>query len=161
MIRRLAVSQNLITPMTSTPSCTSSTRKMNSAVSRERRASGDVFIGTGLLANTSEQRSWYEASQLNDRVVLDMDESLLEKLALVPGFERATVPLALFRGVDRPIPTVMSATRRRTISPTRSPRRWRNIGSYSRCNSSRGITIPILWHREKVIPVHPGAMKYY
>src|SRR5450759_1016 len=86
MIRRLAVSQNLITPMTSTPSCTSSTRKMNSAVSRERRASGDVFIGTGLLANTSEQRSWYEASRLNDLVFLDMDESLLEKLALVPGF---------------------------------------------------------------------------
>ena len=33
-------------------------------VSREKRASGDVFIGTGLLANTPEQRSWYEASQL-------------------------------------------------------------------------------------------------
>jgi hypothetical protein len=76
-------------------------------VSREKRASGDVFIGTGLLANTPEQRSWYEASQLNDLVFLDMDEPLLEKLALVPGFERATVPLALFRGVDRPIPTVM------------------------------------------------------
>jgi len=48
-------------------------------VSREKRASGDVFIGTGLL----------------------------ERLARVPGYERATVPLALFRGVDRPIPTVM------------------------------------------------------
>lgn len=60
-------------------------------VSRERRASGDVFIGTGLLANAPEQRSWYEASQLNDLVFLDMDEPLLEKLAHVPGFERATV----------------------------------------------------------------------
>src|SRR4051794_33189064 len=76
-------------------------------VSREKRASGDVFIGTGLLANTPEQRSWYEASQLNDLVFLDMDEPLLDKLARVPGFERATIPLALFRGVDRPIPTVM------------------------------------------------------
>jgi hypothetical protein len=37
-------------------------------VTREKRASGDVFIGAGLLANTPEQRSWYEASQLNDLV---------------------------------------------------------------------------------------------
>ena len=76
-------------------------------VSREKRASGDVFIGTGLLANTPEQRSWYEASQLNDLVFLDMEEPLLAKLAQQPGYERATIPLALFRGVDRPIPTVM------------------------------------------------------
>ena len=33
---------------------------MPSNASREKRASGDVFIGTGLLANTPEQRSWYE-----------------------------------------------------------------------------------------------------
>src|SRR5215469_1873404 len=45
-------------------------------VSREKRASGDVFVGTGLLANTPEQRSWYEASQLNDLVFLDMEEPL-------------------------------------------------------------------------------------
>jgi len=43
-------------------------------VSREKRASGDVFIGTGLLANTPELRSWCEASQLNDLVFLDMEE---------------------------------------------------------------------------------------
>jgi hypothetical protein len=73
-------------------------------VSREKRASGDVFIGTGLLANTPEQRSWYEASQLNDLVFLGMDEPLPGKLAQQPGYERATVPLALFRGVDQPIP---------------------------------------------------------
>src|SRR5215469_17814868 len=78
-----------------------------SRVTREKRASGDVFIGTGLLANTPEQRSWYEASQLNDLVFLDMEEPLLARLAQEPGYQRATVPLALFRGVDRPIPTVM------------------------------------------------------
>jgi TRAP-type uncharacterized transport system substrate-binding protein len=36
-----------------------------------------------------------------------MEEPLLANLAQEPGYERATVPLALFRGVDRPIPTVM------------------------------------------------------
>jgi TRAP-type uncharacterized transport system substrate-binding protein len=76
-------------------------------VTREKRASADVFIGTGLLANTPEQRSWYEASQLNDLVFLDFDAPLIEQVAREPGFVRATIPLALFRGVDRPIPTVM------------------------------------------------------
>ena len=80
---------------------------MPTTASREKRASADVFLGTGLLANTPEQRSWYEASQLNDLVFLDFDEPLIQQLARVPGFVRATVPLALFRGVDRPIPTVM------------------------------------------------------
>src|SRR5438045_8300851 len=50
-------------------------------VSREKRASADVFIGTGLLANTPEQRSWYEASQLNDLVFLDFEEPLIARLA--------------------------------------------------------------------------------
>ncbi len=80
---------------------------MPSNASREKRASGDVFIGTGLLANTPEQRSWYEASQLNDLVFLDFEEPLIVRLAREPGYQRATVPLALFRGVDRPIATVM------------------------------------------------------
>lgn len=141
---------------------------MNSAVSRERRASGDVFIGTGLLANTSEQRSWYEASQLNDLVFLDMDESLLEKLALVPGFERATVPLALFRGVDRPIPTVMR------------PNHFIYVRDEAPDDFAYAVAKALAEHRQlfqvqlepwyydpdtvassKVIPMHPGAMKYY
>lgn len=77
------------------------------SASREQLASADAFIGAGLLANTPEQRSWYQASQLNDLVFLDFDDPLIQQLARVPGFVRATVPLALFRGVDRPIPTVM------------------------------------------------------
>jgi hypothetical protein len=38
---------------------------------REHRATADVFIGTGLMANTPEQGWWNEASQLNDLVFLD------------------------------------------------------------------------------------------
>src|SRR5262245_23123570 len=68
---------------------------------REHRASADVFIGTGLMANTPEQGWWNEASQLNDLVFLDFEEPLLARLAQQPGYERATVPLGLLRGVDR------------------------------------------------------------
>jgi TRAP-type uncharacterized transport system substrate-binding protein len=137
-------------------------------VTREKRASGDVFIGTGLLANTPEQRSWYEASQLNDLVFLDMEEPLLVKLAAVPGYERGTVPLALFRGVDRAIPTVMRP----------------NHLIYVRDDAPDGFAYAVAkaldehrqlfqvqlepWYYDpqtvavsKVIPMHPGAMKYY
>jgi uncharacterized protein len=137
-------------------------------VTREKRASGDVFIGTGLLANTPEQRSWYEASQLNDLVFLDFEEPLLVRLAQEPGYERATLPLAIFRGVDRPIPTVMRP----------------NHVIYARDdapdNFAYDVAKALYEHRQlfqvqlepwyydtetvavsKVIPMHPGAMKYY
>ena len=120
-------------------------------VTREKRASADVFIGTGLLANTPEQRSWYEASQLNDLVFLDMEEPLLAKLAAVPGYERATVPLALFRGVDRPIPTVMRPNHLiyvRDEAPDAFAyavaKALDDIASCFRCNWSPGTTTPRL-----------------
>jgi uncharacterized protein len=137
-------------------------------VSREKRASGDVFIGTGLLANTPEQRSWYEASQLNDLVFLDLDEPLLVKLAQQPGYERATMPLALFRGVDRPIPTVMR------------PNHLIYVRDEAPADFAYAVAKALDEHRQlfqvqlepwyydpqtvavsKVIPMHPGAMKYY
>jgi len=80
---------------------------MPASASREMLASADVWIGNGLLVNTPEQRLWYEISQLSDLVFLDFDEALLNKLAEQPGYTRGTLPLAMFRGVDRPIPTVI------------------------------------------------------
>ena len=74
---------------------------------RRPRAAADLFIGGAFLVNTPEQRVWYEASQLDDLVFFDMPAPLLADLAQVTGYDRATVPLALLRGVDRPIPTVM------------------------------------------------------
>ena len=137
-------------------------------VSREKRASGDVFIGTGLLANTPEQRSWYEASQLNDLVFLDMDQPLLAKLAAEPGYERAVLPLAIFRGVDRPIPTVMR------------PNHFIYVRDEAPDDFAYAVAKALDEHRQlfqvqlepwyydpqtvaisKVIPMHPGAMKYY
>ena len=135
---------------------------------REHRASADVFIGTGLMANTPEQGWWNEASQLNDLVFLDFDESLIAKLAAEPGFVRATAPLGLLRGVARPIPTVMRP----------------NHVIYARDDTPDDFAYAVAKaldeHRElfqvqlepwyfdsrtvavsNVIPLHPGAMKYY
>jgi len=77
---------------------------------REKRAAADVFIGGALLVDTPEQRMWYEASQLNDLVFFDLPQPLLDKIATVAGYVRATAPIALLRGAERPIPTVMRST---------------------------------------------------
>lgn len=74
---------------------------------RRPRAAADLFIGGALLVDTPEQRVWYEASQLDDLIFVDIPAPLLSDLAQVPGYTRVTAPLALLRGVDRPIPTVM------------------------------------------------------
>ena len=135
---------------------------------REHRATADVFIGTGLMANTPEQGWWNEASQLNDLVFLDFEEPLLAKLAQEPGYERATVPLGLLRGVDRRIPTVMRP----------------NHFIYTRDDTPDDFAYAVAkaldehrqlfqtqlepWYYDpqtvavsKVIPLHPGALKYY
>ncbi len=137
-------------------------------VTREKRASGDVFIGTGLLANTPEQRSWYEASQLNDLVFLDMDEPLLQKLAQEPGYERATMPLALFRGVDRPIPTVMRPNHFIYVRDD-APDDFAYLVAKALDEHRQLFQVQLEpWYYDpqtvavsKVIPMHPGAMKYY
>ena len=51
---------------------------------REKRASADVFIGSGLLVNTPEQHTWYEVSQLDDLVYLQMDDMLVDQLLKIP-----------------------------------------------------------------------------
>ena len=137
-------------------------------VSREKRASADVFIGTGLLANTPEQRSWYEASQLNDLVFLDFEEPLIARLSQEPGYQRATVPLALFRGVDRPIPTVMRPNHLIYVRDE-APDQFAYAVAKALDEHRDLFQVQLEpWYYDpktvavsKVIPMHPGAMKYY
>jgi len=77
---------------------------------RLKRAAADVFVGGALLVDTPEQRMWYEASQLNDLSFFDIPQPLLDKLGTAPGYVPATAPIALLRGVERPISTVMRST---------------------------------------------------
>ncbi len=141
---------------------------MPSSSSREKRASGDVFIGTGLLANTPEQRLWYEASQLNDLVFLDFEEPLIVKLAQAPGYERATIPLALFRGVDRPIPTVMRPNHLIYVRDE-APDDFAYAVAKALDEHRQLFQVQLEpWYYDpqtvaasKAIPMHPGALKYY
>ena len=136
--------------------------------SRDKRAMADVFIGTGLLANTPEQRSWYEATQVNDLIFFEMDEPLLDRLAREPGYERATIPLALFRGVDRPIPTVM---RPNHVIYVRDDAPDEFAYAVAKALDEHRLLFQMQlepWYYDpqtvadsKTIPLHPGALKYY
>lgn len=135
---------------------------------REKRASADVFIGTGLLANTPEQRWWYEVTQLADLMFLDFEEPLIEKLAAVPGYQRVTIPLALFRGVDRPIPTVMRPNHF-IYALDETPDDFAYAVAKALDEHRQLFQVQLEpWYYDpqtvadsKVIPMHPGAMKYY
>jgi TRAP-type uncharacterized transport system substrate-binding protein len=74
---------------------------------RLQRARADVFIGGGILADTPEQRVWYEATQLDDLVFFAMPDALRNTIVAQGAYRLATAPIALLRGIEQPLPTVM------------------------------------------------------
>jgi len=135
---------------------------------REHRATADVFIGTGLMANTPEQGWWNEASQLNDLVFLDFDEALIARLAQEPGYERVTAPLGLLRGMDRPLQTVMRPNHV-IYARDDTPDDFAYIVAKALDEHRQLFQVQMEpWYYDpqtvavsKVIPMHPGALKYY
>lgn len=135
---------------------------------REKRARADVFMGGGLLVNTPEQRMWYEVSQLHDLVYFQFDPRLLARMAKTPGYVRASIPLALLRGVDRPIPTVMRSVHYiyvRDDAPDSfaydAAKALDEHQDLLRLYGDPWYYDPKLVAYSPVIPLHPGALKYY
>jgi uncharacterized protein len=135
---------------------------------RERRAAAEIFMGGALLVDTPEQRLWYEASQLDDLVFFDVPEQIRGKIVAAGGYVRGTAPIAFLRGAERPIPTVMRSA---------------NL-IYVRDDAPYGFDYAVAkaldehqdlfrmygdpWYYDvrsvassSVIPMAPGAMKYY
>lgn len=77
---------------------------------RQRLMAADLFIGGGMLADTPEHRMWYQASQLDDLTFFELPAQLQTTIVAQGIYHRATAPIALFRGVERPIPSVMRST---------------------------------------------------
>jgi len=135
---------------------------------REQRAAADVFIGGGLLVDTPEQRMWYEASQLNDLVFFELPEPLLVKLAGQRGYARATAPIALLRGLERPIPTVMRSTHVIYVRDDAPDSFTYTVAKVLDEHQElfRMYGDPFYYDirlvaSSKVIPMAPGAMRYY
>lgn len=105
---------------------------------------------------------------MNDLIFLEMDEPLLDRLARQPGYEQATIPLALFRGVDRPIPTVV---RPNHVIYVRDDAPDEFAYTAAKALDEHRLLFQVQlepWYYDpqtvtdsKTVPLHPGALKYY
>ena len=137
-------------------------------IERQERASADVYIGGAVLANTPEQHTWYEVTQLADLNFLQMDDQLLDELAKLPGFSRAIVPMGYLRGIDHRFPTVM---RDRHVIYLRDDAPDDFAYTLAKALDEHQDEFRKLAQRyyydirqvaiSGVVPLHPGALKYY
>jgi TRAP transporter TAXI family solute receptor len=135
----------------------------------EDREKFDIAIGGGGVMTTApEWRIWTEISQKFDLNFLELPEELLAKLAKEGEQERGTVPVGLYRGVVRPIPTVVRSgtviygrddmpedfayTVAKAMDEQQELLQWKHLNfSYNVRN---------VWKAYEV-PLHPGAARYY
>jgi TRAP-type uncharacterized transport system substrate-binding protein len=135
---------------------------------RLRRATADVFIGGTILADTPEQRMWYEVSQLDDLVFFDMPEPLRETIAQQGSYQLGTAPIALIRSAERPIPTVVRSA---NVIYTRDDAPDQFTYDVAKALDEHQDLFRMYgdpWYYDarsvassSVIPMAPGAMKYY
>lgn len=137
-------------------------------IERQERASADVYIGGAVLANTPEQHTWYEVSQLADLKFLQMDDQLIDQLAQIYGYKRTLVPMGYLRAVDHRIPTVM---RDRHVIYVRDDAPDDFVYTLAKAldehqDEFRKLAQPYYYDIRQVgvsptVPLHPAALKYY
>jgi len=138
----------------------------NSAEDREKF---DVAIGgAGPMTTAPEWRIWTEISQKFDLQFIELPDALLAKLAKEGEQDRGIIPAGLYRGVDRPIPTVVRTgtvvygradmpddfayTVAKALDEQQQLLQWRHLPfSYN---------VHTVWKGYEV-PLHPGAARYY
>jgi len=133
-----------------------------------QRADADLIIHYGTLANAPEFNIWYDASQREDLVYLQLPDDLIAKLAHDLNLERRDIPTGLLRGQETPIHTVArtgTAIYGRADMPAsfaylvaRALDEQQDLFQWSMGNFS--------YNRYRVakvgdVPLHPGAARYY
>jgi len=128
----------------------------------------DVVIGFGSNVTAPEYVLWTELSQRYDLKWLELAPDLRERLAKDLYLEQKNVPLGLFRGVDRPIPTVArtgTVIYGRTDMPddfaytlAKAMDEHQELLQWSHMNFSYNWRT--VWKAFDV-PLHPGAARYY
>ena len=137
--------------------------------SPEDREQFDVAIGGGGGMTTApEWRIWTEISQKFDLHFIELPDDLLAKLAKDGEQERGVIPAGLYRGIERPIPTVVRTGTAvygradmpddfayivaKAIDEQQQLFQWRHLNfSYN---------VHTVWNGYEV-PLHPGAARYY
>jgi hypothetical protein len=135
----------------------------------EDRENFDVAIGGGGGMTTApEWRVWTEISQKFDLNFIELPGDLLAELAKDGEQERGTIPAGLYRGIERPIPTVVRTGTviygradmpdgfayavAKAMDEQQQLLQWRHLNfSYN---------VHTVWNGYEV-PLHPGAARYY
>ena len=135
----------------------------------ELRQNFDVVIGgAGSMSTAPEWRIWIDISEKFDLNFIELPDQLLAKLAQEGEQERGIIPVGLYRGVVRPIPTVVRTGTvvygrddmpddfafavAKALDEQQELLQWRHLNfSYN---------IRTVWKAYEV-PLHPGAARYY
>ncbi len=135
----------------------------------EDRESFDVVIGgAGVMTTAPEWSIWTEICQKFDLHFIPLPDDLLEELARGGQQERGVIPTGLYRGVDRPIPTVVrtgTVVYCRDDTPdefaylvAKAMDEQQQLLQWSHMNFS--YNVHTVWNAYEV-PLHPGAARYY
>jgi hypothetical protein len=120
------------------------------------------------MTTAPEWRVWTEISQKFDLTFLQLPEELLAKLAKDSEQDRGIIPPGLYRGVERPIPTLVrtgTVVYGRADMPddfaytvAQALDEQQQLLQWSHLNFS--YNIHNVWKAFEV-PLHPGAARYY
>ena len=120
------------------------------------------------MTTAPEWRIWTEISQKFDLHFIELPEELLAKLAKDGEQERGLIPVGLYRGVVRPIPTVVrtgTAIYGREEMPddfaytvAKAMDEQQELLQWKHLNFS--FNVHNVWKAYEV-PLHPGAARYY
>ena len=135
----------------------------------EDRENFDIAIGGGGGMTTAPEWSvWTEISQKFDLHFLQLPDDLLAELAREGEQERGIVPAGLYRGIERPIPTVVrtgTAVYCRDDTPddfayavAKAMDEQQQLLQWRHLNFS--YNVHTVWNGYEV-PLHPGAARYY
>jgi uncharacterized protein len=135
----------------------------------EDRENFDVVIGgAGVMTTAPEWRIWTEISQKFNLTFIPLPDDLLDELTKTGEQERGTIPPGLYRGVERPIPTVVrtgTAVYCRDDTPdefaymvAKAMDEQQQLLQWSHLNFS--YNVHTVWNGYEV-PLHPGAACYY
>lgn len=135
----------------------------------EDRENFDVVIGGGGVMTTApEWRIWTEISQKFNLYFIQLPDDLLAELARAGEQDRGIIPAGLYRGIERPIPTVVRTGTAvygrddmpddfayvvaKALDEQQQLLQWRHLNfSYN---------VHTVWNGHEV-PLHPGAARYY
>ena len=140
------------------------------ATGYNRDNEANVFLGFGSLTNAPEYAVWYQATQKYDLKYLELAPDLKQKLMREFNYKEGTLPVGSFRGVDKPIPTLVrdgTVIYGRTDMPdefaytlAKAMDEHQELLQWPNASMNWSYNWRTVW-KALDVPLHPGAAKYY